>query len=88
VQVTAVVNGALNVTAIAELPVALRRRVIRGWLLAGGAAGLTDGQIRAVDALVADWRGRGSVAVGGGIPRTRLFAERRGALLTLRTEPV
>jgi hypothetical protein len=28
------------------------------------------------------------VAVGGGIPRTRLFAERRGALLTLRTEPV
>jgi hypothetical protein len=88
VQVTAVVNGALNVTAIAELPVALRRRVIRGWLLAGGAAGLTDGQIRAVDALVVDWRGRGAVAVGGGIPRTRLFAERRGALLTLRTEPV
>jgi tRNA(Ile)-lysidine synthase len=88
VQVTAEVGGALNVTAIAELPVALRRRVIRGWLLAGGAAGLTDGQIRAVDALVADWRGRGGVAVGGGIPRTRLFAERRGDLLTLRTEPV
>ena len=88
VQMTAVVGGALNVAAIAELPVALRRRVIRGWLLAGGATGLTDGQIRAVDALVADWRGRGGVAVGGGIPRTRLFAERRGALLMLRTEPV
>ena len=88
VQVTAEVGGALNVTAIAELPVALRRRVIRGWLLAGGAVGLSDGQIRAVDALVADWRGRGGVAVGGGIPRTRLFAERRGDLLTLRTEPV
>ena len=88
VQVTADAGGALSVTAIAELPVALRRRVIRGWLLAGGAAGLTDGQIRAVDALVADWRGQGGVAVGGGIARTRLFAERRGVLLTLRTEPV
>lgn len=81
-------DGALDVRAIEALPVALRRRVIRGWLLAGGATGLTDLQIRAVDALITGWHGQGGVAVGCGIPRTRLFAERRSGALTLRTEPV
>lgn len=85
---TATSGGALGVTAIADLPVALRRRVIRGWLLAGGAAGLTDTQIRAVDVLVTGWHGQGGVAVGCAAPRTRLFAERRDDALTLRTEPV
>ena len=42
----------------------MRRRVIRGWLLAGGATGLTDKQIRGVDTLVTAWRGQGGVAVG------------------------
>lgn len=78
----------LAVVAIADLPAALRRRVIRGWLLGGGANGLTDTQIRAVDALVTAWRGQGGVAVGGHLPRTRLFAERHGSTLTLRCEPV
>lgn len=78
----------LDVVAIADLPAALRRRVIRGWLLGGGANGLTDTQIRAVDALVTAWRGQGGVAVGGHLPRTRLFAERHGSSLTLRCEPV
>lgn len=78
----------LDVTTIATLSAAVRRRVIRGWLLGGGAIGLTDGQIRAVDALVTGWRGQGGVAVGCGIPRTRLFAQRRGGALMLRTEPV
>ncbi len=87
-QLTAEAGGGLSVAVIADLPVALRRRVIRGWLLAGGATGLTDRQIRAVDALVTGWRGQGGVAVGGGIARTRLFAERRGAALRLRNEPV
>ncbi len=78
----------LDVTAIEPLPASVRRRVIRGWLLGGGAIGLTDLQIRAVDALVTGWRGQGGVAVGCGIPRTRLFAQRRGSALMLRTEPV
>ncbi|MGI9126370.1 MAG: TilS substrate-binding domain-containing protein, partial [Mycobacterium sp.] len=78
----------LAVGALVALPAALRRRVVRGWLLGGGATGLTDGHIRAVDALVIAWRGQGGVAVGWDVPGTRLFAERRGDVLTLRSEPV
>lgn len=88
VRLTATSDSGLDVTTIATLPAALRRRVIRGWLLGGGAIGLTDVQIRAVDALVTGWRGQGGVAVGCGIPHTRLFAQRRGSALMLRTEPV
>ena len=56
--------GGLDVARLATLPEAVRRRVIRGWLLAGGASGLTDKQIRGVDTLVTAWRGQGGVAVG------------------------
>lgn len=78
----------LDVGVLKDLATSVRRRVIRGWLQAGGAQGLTDLQIRAVDALVTDWRGQGGVAVGCAVPRTRLFAERRGAILVLRIESV
>lgn len=81
-------DGSLDIPAIRGLPDALRRRVIRGWLLAGGASGLTDVQIRAVDALVSDWRGQGGVAVGCAVPWTRLFAERRGSCIALRSQAV
>jgi tRNA(Ile)-lysidine synthase len=78
----------LAVAGISDLHEALRRRVIRGWLLSGGAAGITDHQIRAVDALVTAWRGQGGVAVSWDVANTRLFAERSGGTLTLRSEPV
>jgi len=78
----------LRVDDVAGLPTALRRRVLRGWLLAGGASGLTDTQIRAVDDLLIRWRGQGGVAVGCDRPRMRLFAERRAGMLALRLEPV
>ena len=81
-------GAGLGVAAIGPLPAALRRRVIRRWLLSGGATGLTDGQLRAADALVTAWRGQGGVAVGCGRPNNRLFAERRGDTLVLRFEPV
>lgn len=81
-------GAGLRIDAVADLPAALRRRVLRAWLLAGGANGLTDVQIRAVDALVTDWRGKGGVAVGSDMPLTRLFAERVGSTLALRSEPV
>ena len=45
-------------TSLAALPDPIRRRVIRGWLLAGGATGLTDKQIRGVDTLVTGGAGR------------------------------
>ena len=80
--------GDLPVAALAPLPVGVRRRVIRGWLHNGGAVGLTDKQIRAVDALVTAWRGQGGVAVPGGQARMRLFAGRRNEVLMLYREPV
>jgi tRNA(Ile)-lysidine synthase len=78
----------LDTARLAELPAALRCRVIRGWLLAGGATGLTDKQIRGVDILVTAWRGQGGVAVGSALRGQRLFAGRRDGMLTLHTEPV
>ena len=78
----------LPTAALAPLPDAVRRRVIRGWLLAGGAVGLTDVQLRAVDALVTAWRGQGGVAVPGAAPRMRLFAGRRKDMLVLYREAV
>jgi len=78
----------LDVASLRPLPSALRRRAIRSWLLAGGASGLSDKQIRAVDALVTAWRGQGGVAIGSELPRRRLFAGRRDGVLELYCEPV
>ena len=73
-------------TAAHAAPV--RRRVIRGWLLTGGATGLTDKHIRGVDALVTAWRGQGGVAVGSALRGERLIAGRRDGVLTMWREPV
>jgi tRNA(Ile)-lysidine synthase len=81
-------SGTLDTARLAALPEAVRRRVIRGWLMAGGASGLTDKQIRGVDTLVTAWRGQGGVAVGSPLRSQRLIAGRRGGMLTLHTEPV
>ncbi len=81
-------EAGLDVGKLVPLPEALRRRVIRYWLLAGGAADLSDKQIRGVDALVTSWRGQGGVAVGSPLRRQRLIAGRRDGMLTLRAEPV
>jgi len=81
-------GGVLDNARLVALPEAIRRRVIRGWLLAGGASGLTDKQIRGVDTLVTAWRGQGGVAVGSPLRSQRLIAGRRDGMLTLHTEPV
>jgi tRNA(Ile)-lysidine synthase len=78
----------LKTEALSALPAPVRRRVIRGWLLAGGAIGLTDKQIRAVDTLITAWRGQGGVAVGSTLRGQRLFAGRRDGLLALRHEAI
>ncbi|MGA8546427.1 MAG: TilS substrate-binding domain-containing protein, partial [Mycobacterium sp.] len=78
----------LDARALAGLPDPVRRGVIRSWLLAGGAIGLTDKQIRGVDRLITAWRGQGGVAVGSSLRHQRLVAGRTGGLLTLRREPV
>jgi len=81
-------SGVLDTARLVALPEAIRRRVIRGWLLAGGASGLTDKQIRGVDTLVTAWRGQGGVAVGSPLRSQRLIAGRRDGMLMLHTEPV
>jgi tRNA(Ile)-lysidine synthase len=86
--ITGSAGGGLDTARLAALPEAVRRRVIRGWLLAGGASGLTDKQIRGVDSLVTAWRGQGGVAVGSPLRSQRLIAGRRDGMLTLHTEPV
>jgi tRNA(Ile)-lysidine synthase len=73
---------------LADLPAAVRRRVIRAWLLTNGASDLTDVQIRGVDRLVTDWRGQGGVAVGSPLRNERLFAGRRDGVLITYREPV
>lgn len=81
-------GNTIAVTALAVLATAVRRRVIRLWLLRGGAANLTDKQIRAVDALVIAWHGQGGVAVGSDLRQQRLFAGRRDGRLTMYSQPV
>jgi tRNA(Ile)-lysidine synthase len=81
-------GGGLDTAGLAALPEAVRRRVIRGWLLAGGAGGLTDKQIRGVDTLVTAWRGQGGVAVASPLRSQRLIAGRSDGMLTLHIEPV
>ncbi|OBI15266.1 tRNA lysidine(34) synthetase TilS [Mycobacterium sp. E2327] len=81
-------GAGLQAGELAALPDPVRRRVIRGWLLAGGATGLTDKQIRGVDTLVTAWRGQGGVAVGSALRGERLIAGRRDGVLTMWREPV
>jgi tRNA(Ile)-lysidine synthase len=83
-----VAESGLQTKSLAALPDPVRRRVIRGWLLAGGATGLTDKQIRGVDTLVTGWRGQGGVAVGSALRDQRLIAGRRDGVLTMWREPV
>ncbi|KAB7752346.1 tRNA lysidine(34) synthetase TilS [Mycolicibacterium mucogenicum] len=78
----------LTVAGLEDLPAALRRRVIRGWLLSVGATTLTDVQLRAVDALVADWHGQGGAAVSSPLRYQRLIVTRRAGLLTVAARPV
>lgn len=84
----ATTGDGLDTAALASLPDPIRRRVIRRWLLAGGAIGLTDKQIRGIDTLVTAWRGQGGVAVGSTLRGQRLVAGRRFGMLVLRREPV
>ncbi|MCP9275608.1 tRNA lysidine(34) synthetase TilS [Mycolicibacterium arenosum] len=81
-------GGRLVVAEVSVLPTAVRRRVLRAWLLEGGAGDLTDGQIRSVDALLTDWHGQGGVAVSSSLREQRLFAGRRDGRLVLWREPV
>jgi tRNA(Ile)-lysidine synthase len=59
-------DGDLRVDDVAGLPTALRRRVLRSWLLDHGVPDLQAVHLGAVDALLARWRGQGRVDLPGG----------------------
>jgi tRNA(Ile)-lysidine synthase len=65
-EVEIAVDG-LAVAALAELPRAVRTRVLRTWASAAGAAPLSAERTAAVDALVTAWRGQGPVDLPGGV---------------------
>jgi tRNA(Ile)-lysidine synthase len=67
----------LEVKVLAPQPKALRRRAIRGWLLAAGVPELTDAHLRAVDALIGEWRGQGGVWLPGGLEASRAHGRLR-----------
>jgi tRNA(Ile)-lysidine synthase len=70
-------DAALDASVLAGHPSAVRRRVLRTWLLESGVRELSDPQLRAADDLVSRWRGQGGVALPGGLELTR----RHGRLL-------
>jgi tRNA(Ile)-lysidine synthase len=55
----------LDCSRLNEIPAALRRRVIRSWLVSQGAGDVTYGHVVAVEALVTGWRGQKSIDVSG-----------------------
>jgi tRNA(Ile)-lysidine synthase len=59
-------DGGLPAAPLAELPAALRRRVLRGWLLRAGVPDLQAVHLSAVDALLTRWRGQGQADLPGG----------------------
>ncbi|MEV7037454.1 tRNA lysidine(34) synthetase TilS [Amycolatopsis sp. NPDC051061] len=61
----------LDAGVLAAEPAAIRRRVIRRWLLQSGVRELTDAHLRAVDDLVARWRGQGGVWLPGNLEARR-----------------
>ncbi len=59
-------DGSLPARPLEPLPAALRRRVLRGWLLAAGVPDLQAVHLRAAEALVTAWRGQGRIDLPGG----------------------
>lgn len=70
--------NSIDAAALAALPTAVRRRVLRSWLADRGTGALTAAHLNAVDALVTDWRGQGPVDLPRGIRAVR----RHGRLTT------
>jgi tRNA(Ile)-lysidine synthase len=68
-----------DVGGLAELPRAVRTRVLRMWVLSLGAAECTAEHTAALDALVTDWHGQGAVDLPGGV-RVGRASERLHAL--------
>jgi tRNA(Ile)-lysidine synthase len=55
----------LDCSRLNEIPAALRRRVIRSWLVSQGASDVSYGHVVAVEALVTGWHGQKAIDVSG-----------------------
>lgn len=55
----------LDAAGLAGAPAAVRRRVLRSWLLDRGVPEVSDAHLRAADDLVGSWRGQGGRALPG-----------------------
>ncbi len=73
----------LDVAALAQLPRAVRTRVLRAWALAGGATEVSAEHVERIDALITDWRGQRRIALPGGVGVRR----RSGRLVCDATTP-
>jgi tRNA(Ile)-lysidine synthase len=71
------VDGSLDVGALASLPPAVRRRVLRLASLRAGvtAGGLAAVHLLAIEALVTDWHGQGAVSLPGGQSASRRYGK-------------
>jgi tRNA(Ile)-lysidine synthase len=78
-------DGTLDAVALAGEPPAVRRRVLRAWLSAAGARELSDAHVRAVDSVVAQWRGQGVPPLPGELVVLRAHGRLR--VLVGRTAP-
>lgn len=65
-------GASLDVAALVQVPAALRRRVLRRWLLDEGVAELTDAHLRAADELVGRWSGQGALRLPGAVELVRV----------------
>jgi tRNA(Ile)-lysidine synthase len=57
--------ASLDVAVLAAAPAALRRRVLRRWLLEAGVTELTDAHLRAADDLIGRWSSQGALRLPG-----------------------
>jgi len=71
------VDGSLDVAALALLPPAVRRRVLRTATLRAGvtAGSLAAVHLQAIEALVTDWHGQGPVSLPGGQSASRRYGK-------------
>ncbi|WP_433801596.1 tRNA lysidine(34) synthetase TilS [Actinomycetospora sp. CA-084318] len=76
-------DGGLATPVVGKEPAAVRRRVLRAWLTAQGARGWDEAQLRAVDGLIARWRGQGPPSLPGGLEVIRT----RGRLIVRSARP-
>ncbi len=74
--------GRLDADALAELPRAVRTRVLRAWATRAGAAALSAERTAALDALVVGWRGQGPVELSG-----RVAVRRESGRLVVSPHP-